>query len=98
MAPDEYAGFTMTLLRMLSFAPQDAVIAKNPAIAKNDVAHSATKMESAAISKDVSSETFEIKKKLKSLTKLMKIYQIKKYQKKQSHSMEIGVNLLTNYN
>jgi len=64
LAPDEYAGFTMTLLRMLSFAPQDAVIAKNPATAKNDVAHSATKMESAAISKDVSSETFEIKKKI----------------------------------
>ncbi|QDC96465.1 DNA polymerase III subunit gamma/tau [Candidatus Methylopumilus universalis] len=64
LAPDEYAGFTMTLLRMLSFAPQDAVIAKNPAIAKNDVAQSATKMESAAISKDVSSETFEIKKKI----------------------------------
>ncbi len=64
LAPDEYAGFTMTLLRMLSFAPQDAVITKNPAIAKNDVARSATKMESAAISKDVSSETFEIKKKI----------------------------------
>ena len=64
LAPDEYAGFTMTLLRMLSFAPQDAVIAKNPAIAKNDLSHSATKMESAAISKDVSSETFEIKKKI----------------------------------
>ncbi|CAM8361663.1 DnaX DNA polymerase III, gamma/tau subunits [Candidatus Methylopumilus planktonicus] len=64
LAPDEYAGFTMTLLRMLSFAPQDALIAKNPAIAKNVVAHSATKMESAAISKDVSSETFEIKKKI----------------------------------
>ena len=64
LAPDEYAGFTMTLLRMLSFAPQDAVIAKNPAIAKNDVSHSATKMESAAISKDASSETFEIKKKI----------------------------------
>ena len=64
LAPDEYAGFTMTLLRMLSFAPQDAVIAKNPAIAKNDVAHSAIKMESAEISKDVSSETFEIKKKI----------------------------------
>ena len=64
LAPDEYAGFTMTLLRMLSFAPQDAVIAKNPAIAKNDVAHSATKIESAAISKDVSSETFETKKKI----------------------------------
>jgi len=64
LAPDEYAGFTMTLLRMLSFAPQDAVIAKNPAIAKNDVAHSATKIESAAISRDVSSETFEIKKKI----------------------------------
>ena len=64
LAPDEYAGFTMTLLRMLSFAPQDAVIAKNPAIAKNNMAHNATKMESAAISKDVSSETFEIKKKI----------------------------------
>lgn len=64
LAPDEYAGFTMTFLRMLSFAPQDEVITKNPAIAKNDVAHSATKMESAAISKDVSSEKFEFKKKI----------------------------------
>lgn len=25
LAPDEYAGFTMTLLRMLAFAPQDAI-------------------------------------------------------------------------
>ncbi|HBO18420.1 MAG TPA: DNA polymerase III, subunit gamma and tau, partial [Methylophilaceae bacterium] len=28
LAPEEYAGFTMTLLRMLSFAPQDAIPSK----------------------------------------------------------------------
>jgi DNA polymerase-3 subunit gamma/tau len=64
LAPDEYAGFTMTLLRMLSFTPQDSVIGKNPTTEKNNVAQSTTKIESTAISKDVSSEAFEIKKKI----------------------------------
>ena len=64
LAPDEYAGFTMTLLRMLSFTPQDSVIGKNPTTEKNNVAQSTTKIESTATSKDVSSEAFEIKKKI----------------------------------
>jgi DNA polymerase-3 subunit gamma/tau len=64
LAPDEYAGFTMTLLRMLSFTPQDSVIGKNPTTEKNNVAQSTTKIESTATSKDVSSKAFEIKKKI----------------------------------
>ncbi|MFN7086023.1 MAG: DNA polymerase III subunit gamma/tau [Burkholderiales bacterium] len=32
LAPDEYAGFTMTLLRMLAFAPDDAAAALPPAV------------------------------------------------------------------
>ena len=34
LAPDEYAGFTMTLLRMLAFAPQGAAASVGPAAAR----------------------------------------------------------------
>jgi DNA polymerase-3 subunit gamma/tau len=44
LAPDEYAGFTMTLLRMLAFAPQDAAVppAAAPRTARGDAASPAT--------------------------------------------------------
>jgi DNA polymerase-3 subunit gamma/tau len=64
LAPDEYAGFTMTLLRMLSFTPQDSLIAKNSTPAKTEPVNSANKIETIAKSNDVSSEAFEIKKKI----------------------------------
>ncbi|QDD00414.1 DNA polymerase III subunit gamma/tau [Candidatus Methylopumilus planktonicus] len=64
LAPDEYAGFTMTILRMLSFAPQDLILAKNVTSVKTETVHSANKTETLAKSNDGSSEAFEIKKKI----------------------------------
>jgi len=64
LAPDEYAGFTMTILRMLSFTPQDSLIAKNSTPAKTEPVNNANKIETIAKSNDVSSEAFEIKKKI----------------------------------
>ena len=64
LAPDEYAGFTMTILRMLSFTPQDSLIAKKSTPAKTEPVNSANKIETIAKSNDVSSEAFEIKKKI----------------------------------
>ncbi|CAN1511956.1 DnaX DNA polymerase III, gamma/tau subunits [Methylophilaceae bacterium] len=64
LAPDEYAGFTMTILRMLSFAPQDSILAKNLRSVKTEPLNSANKIETIAKSNDVSSEAFEIKKKI----------------------------------
>ena len=64
LAPDEYAGFTMTILRMLSFTPQDSLIAKNLTPAKTEPENSANKIETITKPNDVSSEAFEIKKKI----------------------------------
>ena len=64
LAPDEYAGFTMTILRMLSFAPQDTILAKNLTSVKTEPVHNANKIETIAKSNDGSSEAFEIKKKI----------------------------------
>ena len=64
LAPDEYAGFTMTILRMLSFAPQDTILAKNLTSVKTEPLNSANKIETIAKSNDGSSEAFEIKKKI----------------------------------
>ena len=64
LAPDEYAGFTMTILRMLSFTPQDSLIAKNSTPAKTEPVNNANKIETITKSNDFSSEAFEIKKKI----------------------------------
>ncbi|CAM8371025.1 DnaX DNA polymerase III, gamma/tau subunits [Candidatus Methylopumilus universalis] len=64
LAPDEYSGFTMTILRMLSFAPQDTILAKNLTSVKTEPVHNANKIETIAKSNDGSSEAFEIKKKI----------------------------------
>ncbi|CAM8354731.1 DNA polymerase III subunit gamma/tau [Candidatus Methylopumilus universalis] len=64
LAPDEYAGFTMTILRMLSFAPQDTILAKNLTSVKTEPVHNANKIETITKSNDDSSEAFEIKKKI----------------------------------
>ncbi len=44
LAPDEYAGFTMTLLRMLAFAPTEKI---SPQIAQNNVLKTAPKTSEA---------------------------------------------------
>ncbi|CAM8465416.1 DnaX DNA polymerase III, gamma/tau subunits [Candidatus Methylopumilus universalis] len=64
LAPDEYAGFSMTILRMLSFTPQDLILAKNITSVKTEPFNSANKTETIAKSNDVSSEAIEIKKKI----------------------------------
>jgi DNA polymerase-3 subunit gamma/tau len=64
LAPEEYAGFTMTILRMLSFTPQDSLITKNSIPAKTEPVNSTNKIETIVKSNDVSSEAFEIKKKI----------------------------------
>ncbi|MDP2788053.1 MAG: DNA polymerase III subunit gamma/tau [Pseudomonadota bacterium] len=55
-APDEYAGFSMTLLRMLAFAPGDAPAARAPApISTAAKAPAPTRPAAAALSAGVSS-------------------------------------------
>jgi DNA polymerase-3 subunit gamma/tau len=64
LAPDEYAGFTMTILRILSFAPQDTIFFFFLTSVKTEPVHNANKIETIAKSNDGSSEAFEIKKKI----------------------------------
>jgi DNA polymerase-3 subunit gamma/tau len=49
---------------MLSFAPQDTILAKNLTSVKTEPVHNANKIETIAKSNDGSSEAFEIKKKI----------------------------------
>jgi DNA polymerase-3 subunit gamma/tau len=64
LAPEEFAGFTMTLLRMLSFAPQDAITSKGLAPSKNETPTQITKSEVISKTDEVSTDAFEIKKKI----------------------------------
>ena len=64
LAPEEFAGFTMTLLRMLSFAPQDAITSKRLAPSKNETPTQITKSEVISKTDEVSTDAFEIKKKI----------------------------------
>lgn len=64
LAPEEFAGFTMTLLRMLSFAPQDAITSKGLVPSKNETPTQITKSEVISKTDEVSTDAFEIKKKI----------------------------------
>jgi len=64
LAPEEFAGFTMTLLRMLSFAPQDAMASKPIAPVKPEIPSHVTKPEVISKPDETSSEGIEIKKKI----------------------------------
>ena len=64
LAPEEYAGFTMTLLRMLSFAPQDAITSKPIAPLKKEISNPIAKPEIITKPTDLSPEATEIKKKI----------------------------------
>ena len=64
LAPDEYAGFTMTLLRMLSFIPQDSVTSKTSVPLRKDIATQAIKLESMIKPSEISLNTSEDKKKI----------------------------------
>ena len=63
LAPDEYAGFTMTLLRMLSFIPQDSVTSKTSTPLKKDIATQAIKLEPVIKPSAISLDTSEDRKK-----------------------------------
>lgn len=64
LAPDEYAGFTMTLLRMLSFIPQDSVTSKTSVPLRKDIATQAIKLEPMIKPSEPSLDTSEDKKKI----------------------------------
>jgi len=67
LAPDEYAGFTMTLLRMLSFIPQDSVTSKTSVPLRKDIATQAIKLEPVIKPSEISLDTSEDKKKNEAL-------------------------------
>jgi len=64
LAPEEYAGFTMTLLRMLSFAPQDAIPSKPIAPIKKEISNPIAKPEIISKPTGIPPEATEIKKKI----------------------------------
>ena len=64
LAPEEYAGFTMTLLRMLSFAPQDAIPSKPIAPLKKEFSNPIAKPEIISKPTELPPEATEIKKKI----------------------------------
>ena len=64
LAPDEYAGFTMTLLRMLSFSPQESVASKASIPLRKDIATHAIKLEPVINPSEISPNTSEDKKKI----------------------------------
>ena len=64
LAPDEYAGFTMTLLRMLSFIPQDSVTSKTLVPLRKDIATQAINLEPVIKPSEISLDTSEDKKKI----------------------------------
>jgi DNA polymerase-3 subunit gamma/tau len=65
LAPEEFAGFSMTLLRMLSFAPQDGITSKTVAPSKKEIPTQLAKSETISMSSSASSDALEIKKKIK---------------------------------
>ena len=67
LAPDEYAGFTMTLLRMLSFIPQDSVTSKTSVPLRKDIATQAIKLEPVIKPSETSLDSSEDKKKIEVL-------------------------------
>ena len=67
LAPDEYAGFTMTLLRMLSFIPQDSVTSKTSVPLRKDIATQAIKLEPVIKPSEISLDSSEDKKKIEVL-------------------------------
>ena len=64
LAPEEFAGFTMTLLRMLSFAPQEAIASKVISPQKKEIPINIVKPEIISKPNQVSPDALEIKKKI----------------------------------
>ena len=64
LAPEEFAGFTMTLLRMLSFAPQEAIASKVVSPQKKEIPINVIKPEIISKPNQVSPDALEIEKKI----------------------------------
>jgi len=70
LAPEEFAGFTMTLLRMLSFAPQESIASKMVSPQKKEILTDTVKPEIISKPNEVLSNAFEIKKKIEVLDEI----------------------------
>ena len=70
LAPEEFAGFTMTLLRMLSFAPQESIASKMVSPQKKEILTDTVKPEIISKPNEVLSNAFEIKKKIEAIDEI----------------------------
>ena len=70
LAPEEFAGFTMTILRMLSFLPQEAIASKEITPPKKEILNHLVKPEIISKPNEVLSNAFEIKKKIEVLDEI----------------------------
>ena len=70
LAPEEFAGFTMTLLRMLSFAPHEAIASKGITPPKKEIPTHIVKPEIISKPNEVLSNAFEIKKKIEAIDEI----------------------------
>jgi DNA polymerase-3 subunit gamma/tau len=64
LAPEEFAGFTMTLLRMLSFVPQDTIASRSILPINKEISTSAEMSDMISNSDGVFSNAPELKKKI----------------------------------
>ncbi len=65
LAPEEFAGFTMTFLRMLSFAPQDSIPSKTITQTKNALPNNSAKPDMISKSTELCTDPTIFKKKIK---------------------------------
>ncbi|MGI9131021.1 MAG: DNA polymerase III subunit gamma/tau [Candidatus Methylopumilus sp.] len=70
LAPEEFAGFTMTILRMLSFVPQEAIASKGITPPKKEIPTHIVKPEIISKPNEVLSNAFEIKKKIEAIDEI----------------------------
>ena len=70
LAPEEFAGFTMTLLRMLSFTPQESIASKMVSPPKKEIPTNVVKPEIISKPNQASSDALEIKKKIEVINEI----------------------------
>ena len=70
LAPEEFAGFTMTLLRMLSFVPHESIASKGITPPKKEIPTHIVKPEIISKPNEVLSNAFEIKKKIEAIDEI----------------------------
>ena len=70
LAPEEFTGFTMTLLRMLSFAPQESIASKMVSSPKKEIPTNVVKPEILSKPNQASSDAPDIKKKIEVINEI----------------------------